>query len=112
MYSLRIQQADRDTIADAPSIWSLYDLKTGGPIRMPGGYDEMTESLIPAVSGGTSLQRWSRNFLRDAMEAQGLHGVRGRVVAFRLQGLASLSYWQLDVRAVGGRTGPLGFLAN
>jgi D-alanyl-D-alanine dipeptidase len=49
----------------------LYDLKTGGPIRMPGGYDEMTDRSYPLYPGGTSLQRWSRNFLRDAMEAQG-----------------------------------------
>jgi CubicO group peptidase (beta-lactamase class C family)/D-alanyl-D-alanine dipeptidase len=50
---------------------TLYDLKTGAPIRMTGGYDEMTDRSYPLYSGGTSLQRWSRDLLRHAMEAQG-----------------------------------------
>ncbi len=50
---------------------TLYDLKTGKPIRMTGGYDEMTDRSYPLYPGGTSLQRWSRDLLRHAMEAQG-----------------------------------------
>ncbi len=50
---------------------TLYDLKTGKPINMPGGYDEMTDRSYPLYPGGTSLQRWSRDLLRHAMEAQG-----------------------------------------
>jgi D-alanyl-D-alanine dipeptidase len=50
---------------------TLYDLKTGAPIRMTGGYDEMTDRSYPLYPGGTSLQRWHRDFLRHAMEAQG-----------------------------------------
>jgi CubicO group peptidase (beta-lactamase class C family)/D-alanyl-D-alanine dipeptidase len=50
---------------------TLYDLKTGAPIRMTGGYDEMTDRSYPLYPGGTSLQRWSRDLLRHAMEAQG-----------------------------------------
>jgi CubicO group peptidase (beta-lactamase class C family)/D-alanyl-D-alanine dipeptidase len=50
---------------------TLYDLKTGEVINMPSGYDEMTERAYPGYPGGTSLQRWHRELLRQAMEAQG-----------------------------------------
>ncbi|HEU4787009.1 MAG TPA: M15 family metallopeptidase, partial [Gemmatimonadaceae bacterium] len=50
---------------------TLYDLKTGAPIRMTGGYDEMTDRSYPLYPGGTSLQRWHRDLLRHAMEMQG-----------------------------------------
>ena len=50
---------------------TLYDLNTGSPIRMTGGYDEMTDRSYPLYPGGTSLQRWHRDLLRHAMEAQG-----------------------------------------
>jgi CubicO group peptidase (beta-lactamase class C family)/D-alanyl-D-alanine dipeptidase len=50
---------------------TLYDLATGEPIEMVGGYDEMTGRSYPDYPGGTSLQRWHRALLRQAMEAQG-----------------------------------------
>jgi D-alanyl-D-alanine dipeptidase len=50
---------------------TLYDLVTGQPIRMPGGYDEMSDRSYPLYPGGTSLQRWNRDLLRHAMEAEG-----------------------------------------
>jgi len=50
---------------------TLYDLKTGSPIRMTGGYDEMTDRSFPLYPGGTSLQRWHRDLLRHALEGQG-----------------------------------------
>lgn len=50
---------------------TLYDLKTGSPIEMVGLYDEMTERSYPHYPGGTSLQRWHRELLKDAMEAEG-----------------------------------------
>jgi D-alanyl-D-alanine dipeptidase len=50
---------------------TLYDLATGAPIRMTGGYDEMTDRSYPLYPGGTTLQRWHRDLLRHAMEAQG-----------------------------------------
>ncbi len=50
---------------------TLYDLKTGKPIEMVGLYDEMTERSYPHYPGGTSLQRWHRDLLKDAMEADG-----------------------------------------
>jgi CubicO group peptidase (beta-lactamase class C family)/D-alanyl-D-alanine dipeptidase len=50
---------------------TLYDLKTGKAIDMPGGYDEMTDRSYPDYLGGTSLERWHRDLLRRAMEKQG-----------------------------------------
>jgi D-alanyl-D-alanine dipeptidase len=50
---------------------SLYDLASGKPIEMVGGYDEFSARSNPDYPGGTSLQRWSRDQLRKAMEAQG-----------------------------------------
>lgn len=50
---------------------TLYDLKTGSPVEMVGTYDELTDRSYPDYPGGTSLQRWHRRLLRDAMEAEG-----------------------------------------
>ena len=50
---------------------SLYDLTTGKPATMVGGYDEFSDRSYPDYPGGTSRQRWLRDLLRDAMEAEG-----------------------------------------
>ena len=50
---------------------TLFDLQTGEPITMTGGYDEMSPRSFPDYPGGTELQRWHRELLREAMEAQG-----------------------------------------
>ena len=50
---------------------TLYDLKTGKPVEMVGTYDETTDRAYPEYPGGTSLQRWHRELLRDVMEAEG-----------------------------------------
>ncbi len=50
---------------------NLYDLKTGKPVEMVGTYDETTDRAYPDYPGGTSLQRWLRKLLRDAMESEG-----------------------------------------
>ncbi len=50
---------------------SLYDLKTGRPVEMPGTYDEFSRRSYPTYPGGTSRQRWYRELLRSAMEAEG-----------------------------------------
>ena len=50
---------------------TLYDLASGRSIEMPGLYDEMSARSFPEFPGGTSLQRWHRELLRHAMEAQG-----------------------------------------
>jgi zinc D-Ala-D-Ala dipeptidase len=50
---------------------TLYDLKTGKEVAMPGVYDEMTERSYPTYKGGTVEQRAARDLLRRAMEEQG-----------------------------------------
>ncbi|MDI1364002.1 MAG: M15 family metallopeptidase [bacterium] len=50
---------------------TLYDLKTGQPVDMPGRYDEMSGRSYADFVGGTSAQRAHRQVLRDAMVAEG-----------------------------------------
>ena len=50
---------------------TLYDLATGEPVQMVGGYDEFSDRSYPDYPGGTSRQRWHRELLRQAMEAEG-----------------------------------------
>jgi D-alanyl-D-alanine dipeptidase len=50
---------------------SLYDLRSGKPVAMPSGYDEMTPRAHPGYRGGSDEQRRHRDLLRRAMEAHG-----------------------------------------
>ncbi|GIU73875.1 MAG: hypothetical protein KatS3mg004_0962 [Bryobacteraceae bacterium] len=50
---------------------SLYELRTGRPVRMPSEYDEMTERAWPSYRGGPRRARRLRDLLRRAMEAEG-----------------------------------------
>lgn len=50
---------------------TLYDLRTGQPVEMPGTYDEFSPRSYPDYPGGTSRQRWHRQLLRRTMEAEG-----------------------------------------
>jgi D-alanyl-D-alanine dipeptidase len=50
---------------------TLYDLKTGQAVEMPGVYDEMSPRSYPKYPGGTALQRWHRDLLRRIMEREG-----------------------------------------
>jgi serine beta-lactamase-like protein LACTB len=50
---------------------SLYNLKTGKAVEMVGGYDEFSDRSYVDYAGGTSRQRWHRDLLRRAMEAEG-----------------------------------------
>jgi len=50
---------------------SLYDLKSGALVEMPGEYDEMSERSYPTYAGGTKEQRERRDLLREAMEREG-----------------------------------------
>jgi CubicO group peptidase (beta-lactamase class C family)/D-alanyl-D-alanine dipeptidase len=50
---------------------TLYDRTTGGPVRMVGGYDEFSPRSNPDYPGGRALERWHRELLRRAMEAEG-----------------------------------------
>jgi D-alanyl-D-alanine dipeptidase len=50
---------------------TLYDRATGQVLETVGGYDEFSPRSYPDYPGGTSLQRWYRALLREAMEAEG-----------------------------------------
>jgi D-alanyl-D-alanine dipeptidase len=50
---------------------TLYDLQSGQPIQMVGGYDEFSPRSFPMYPGGTSRQRWYRELLRRTMETEG-----------------------------------------
>jgi zinc D-Ala-D-Ala dipeptidase len=50
---------------------TLYELKSGNAVEMPGRYDEMSPRSYADYLGGTSRQRWLRELLRGEMEAQG-----------------------------------------
>jgi D-alanyl-D-alanine dipeptidase len=50
---------------------TLYDLKTKKAVEMVSTYDETTARAYPDYPGGTSLQRWHRKLLREAMESEG-----------------------------------------
>ena len=50
---------------------TLYDVKTGAAVQMPGLYDEMSERSYPTYTGGTEHQRALRDLLRVAMETAG-----------------------------------------
>jgi D-alanyl-D-alanine dipeptidase len=50
---------------------TVYDLRTGQPLEMPSGYDEMSERAHSDYAGGTAKQNANRALLRNVMEAQG-----------------------------------------
>jgi D-alanyl-D-alanine dipeptidase len=50
---------------------TLYDLRSGEAVQMPGVYDEMSPRSYPNYSGGTPEQRERRDLLRRAMEREG-----------------------------------------
>jgi len=50
---------------------TMYDLRTGEPVVMTGGYDEMSDRSYPDYPGGSSRQRALREILRAAMEGEG-----------------------------------------
>ncbi|MFC4443815.1 M15 family metallopeptidase [Caulobacter henricii] len=50
---------------------TLYDLKTGKVVEMPGRYDEMSARSYADFVGGTTAQRARRQILREAMAAEG-----------------------------------------
>jgi D-alanyl-D-alanine dipeptidase len=50
---------------------SLYNLQTGKEVKMPSGYDEMTDRAYADYPGGTTEERARRALLRQTMEKQG-----------------------------------------
>jgi D-alanyl-D-alanine dipeptidase len=50
---------------------TIFDLKTGNPLPMPSGYDEMSQRAHADYGGGTAVERANRELLRRTMEAEG-----------------------------------------
>lgn len=50
---------------------SLFHLDTGLEAKLPSEFDEMNEKAYPDYLGGTAQERTLRDFLRQAMEAEG-----------------------------------------
>ena len=50
---------------------SMFELKSGKTVQMPGDYDEMSDRSHINYAGGTDDQRRLRDTLRAAMEAEG-----------------------------------------
>lgn len=50
---------------------SMFELASGKVVEMAGRYDEPSSRSSPLYMGGTSLQRWRRDLLKNAMEAEG-----------------------------------------
>ena len=50
---------------------TVFDLKTGLPLPMPSGYDEMSERAHSDYPGGSAEERANRALLRTTMEAEG-----------------------------------------
>jgi D-alanyl-D-alanine dipeptidase len=50
---------------------TMFALKTGRPVTMPGEYDEMSDRSHINYGGGTAESRRLRDLLRSAMEAEG-----------------------------------------
>ncbi|MFH0991312.1 MAG: M15 family metallopeptidase [bacterium] len=50
---------------------SFYQLVTGTPVQMVSGYDEFSHRAYPNYKGGTSLQHWYRDLLKQAMAQEG-----------------------------------------
>ena len=49
---------------------TMYSLATGAPIESTGRYDEFADRSYTNYVGGTDHQRWVRDLLRTAMEAE------------------------------------------
>ncbi len=64
---------------------SLVDLSTGLPVEMPGDYDETSDRSAATYVGGSARQRWHRDLLRRAMEAEGF-------------AVYSLEWWHFDYK--------------
>jgi len=50
---------------------TLFDVRTGEVLETAGRYDEMSARSSPLYLGGSSLQRWRRDLLKNAVEAEG-----------------------------------------
>lgn len=64
---------------------TLFDRATGRPVEMLTDHDEFSDRSYPDYLGGTSIQRWHRDLLRDTLEAEGF-------------AVFPLEWWHFDYR--------------
>ncbi|HMC67130.1 MAG TPA: M15 family metallopeptidase, partial [Gemmataceae bacterium] len=64
---------------------TLFDRATGEPVEMLTDHDEFSDRSYPDYLGGTALQRWHRDRLRDTLEAEGF-------------AVFPLEWWHFDYR--------------
>jgi CubicO group peptidase (beta-lactamase class C family)/D-alanyl-D-alanine dipeptidase len=50
---------------------TLFDTTSGKAVQMTGEYDEMSDRSYAFYPGGTSIERWRRDFLRRLMDLEG-----------------------------------------
>lgn len=62
---------------------TLYELATGNEADMGYAQDELSERAAADYPGGTSLQRWHRLILKEALRAEGFRGLRKEWWHFR-----------------------------
>ncbi len=82
---------------------TLYDLQTGMPVEMVSGYDEFSPRAFPDYPGSTSLQRWYRELLRDAMEAEGFRVYRWEWWHFNYRDAAKYPILNVRFEEIGKR---------
>ena len=78
---------------------TLFELATGKPVIMTGRYDEFSIRSYSNYVGGSDRQRWHRELLRQAIEAQGFDVYPEEWWHFDFAKLARLSDQQQVVRA-------------
>ncbi len=90
---------------------TLYERSTGQPVQMVGGYDEFSPRSYPDYPGGTSLQRWHRELLRRAMEAEGFTVNEFEWWHFDYRDWAEYPIMNVELRTASGRGSEGGGLA-
>ncbi|MEP6921038.1 MAG: M15 family metallopeptidase [bacterium] len=82
---------------------TLYNLKSGSPVEMVSTYDETSDRAYPDYPGGTSLQRWHRQLLRDVMESEGFTVYEAEWWHFDYQDWRKYPIGNVTFEAIGNR---------
>jgi D-alanyl-D-alanine dipeptidase len=82
---------------------TLFDLKTGQPLKMPSDYDDFSERAHPNYQGGTAEERRNRDTLRAAMESEGFTVYENEWWHFDYQDWKRYAILNLSFREAAGR---------
>lgn len=75
----------------------LYDLATGETLELTSGFDEPSPRQYASYAGGTSRQRYLRNFLRETMEANGFKGIEMEWWHFEYADIAKYAHLNINL---------------